>query len=227
MNALDLPAPLAKLTWQDPVTGEYRDLYLPEGGKASIGRLDTNDVVIREQHVSRQHAFIEYRDGVFFVIDNASANGVYVNDNRLTDAFPLVAGDVIRLFVPEIRFSAILPGEEEEASQQISTTHGAIGHGRLIVNSGAQEGSAISLRWTSVRVGRATANAEWEVCIPDPSVSRPHARMDYVDDNWVLYDLGSANGTMVNGTPINEKGRMLRDGDQITFGTTVMVFRNT
>jgi len=97
----------------------------------------------------------------------------------------------------------------------------------LILTSGAQEGTTIPLRWNTVRVGRATANAEWEVCLPDPSVSRPHARMEFIDENWILYDLGSANGTTVNGTAINEKGRVLRDGDMITFGTTNTLFRTS
>ncbi len=227
MNAaVDFSAALAKLSWQDPQTGETRELILQEGGRAAIGRLETNDICIREQHVSRQHAFIDYRDGVFFVTDNASANGVYVNDERITEPFPLIAGDVIRLFVPLIQFNAVIAGDMEVSGEHLSTAHGVFGRGRLIITSGPQEGSAIPLRWQSLRVGRATANAEWEVCIPDPSISRPHARMEYVDDNWIVYDLGSANGTLVNGTPLNEKGRVLRDGDTIRFGMTEMLFRN-
>jgi pSer/pThr/pTyr-binding forkhead associated (FHA) protein len=37
--------------------------------------------------------------------------------------------------------------------------------------------------------------------------------------------MGSANGTLVNGTPVNEKGRPLRDGDILTFGATLVLFR--
>ncbi len=227
MNTVDQPTVLAKLSWEDPQTGETLDLFLPEGGQAAIGRLESNDICIRQQHVSRQHAFIEYHDGVFFITDNGSANGVYVNDERLTEPFPLIAGDVIRLFVPVIRFNAILPEEAKAATEQISAIYGGAGMGRLILTSGAQEGTTIPLRWNTVRVGRATANAEWEVCLPDPSVSRPHARMEFIDENWILYDLGSANGTTVNGTAINEKGRVLRDGDMITFGTTNTLFRTS
>lgn len=226
MNAVDQPAALAKLSWQDPQTGALQQLFLPEGGRATIGRLDDNDVCIKEARVSRQHAIIEYHDGVFFIIDNASANGVFVNDERISEPFPLIAGDVIRLLVPVINFNAVLPDDLRDADEQITTAQVGGGRGRLVITSGAQEGSAIMLRWNTLRIGRATANAEWEVCLPDPSVSRPHARMEFLDDNWVLYDLGSANGTFVNGTPINEKGRMLRDGDMVTFGTTVLLFRS-
>ncbi|MBE2266848.1 MAG: FHA domain-containing protein [Anaerolinea sp.] len=224
MNAVNQPVVLAKLSWQDPQTGETRDLFLQEGGSASIGRLDNNEICIKEQHVSRQHAIIDYRDGVFFITDNDSANGVFINDERITEPYPLIAGDVIRLYVPQIKFDAVTLEEQQYATERITGVVSGIRRGQLIIASGLQEGTTIALRWDSLRVGRATANAEWEICLPDPSVSRPHARMDYVDNNWIVYDLGSSNGTFVNGSPINEKGRVLHDGDQITFGTTLTLF---
>jgi pSer/pThr/pTyr-binding forkhead associated (FHA) protein len=46
-----------------------------------------------------------------------------------------------------------------------------------------------------------------------------------MDNVWVITDLGSANGTIVNGTPVTEKGRLLRDGDLIAFGATLVLFR--
>jgi pSer/pThr/pTyr-binding forkhead associated (FHA) protein len=49
--------------------------------------------------------------------------------------------------------------------------------------------------------------------------------MEYRDDTWVLSDLSSSNGTMVNGSPVTEKGRVIKDGDVITFGSTVCLFR--
>ncbi len=58
-------------------------------------------------------------------------------------------------------------------------------------------------------------------------MSRPHARIDLIDTAWVIYDLGSANGTRVNGTPVTEKGRVLHDGDTITFGSTSADFHTS
>ncbi len=227
MNLAGQPAVLAKLSWQDPQSGEMKDFFLPEGGTAGIGRLEDNHISIREQHVSRQHAVIDYRDGVFVITDLGSANGVYVNDERITEPYPLIAGDIIRLYVPVLTFSAVTLDEERQA-----TEHGTIapvnmiGTGRLTITNGAQQGVSIPLGTKSMTVGRATSRADWEVALPDTSVSRPHARLDYVDETWVVYDLGSANGTRVNGTPITEKGRVLRDGDRITFGSTVVEFRS-
>lgn len=221
---------MAKITWDDPQTGEKIDFVLGEGATATIGRLETNDISIREQHVSRQHAIISYRDGVFLINDLGSANGVFVNDFRLSEPYPLVAGDEIRLYVPILRFSAITDAEEQRQATEHGTLITAVistGKGKLIITNGPQEGTAIPLLADTITVGRATSKADWEVCLQDPSVSRPHARMEYRDDAWALYDLGSSNGTLVNGTPINEKGRAVKDGDVLTFGGTVTIFRES
>ncbi len=227
MNAVDEPILLAKLTWQDPETGEARELILAEGATASIGRLETNDICIREQHVSRQHAIIKYSDGVFLISDLGSANGVYVNDQRLSEAFPLASGDEIRLYVPLLRFEAVM----DEESQRQATAHGARlsikpndSGGSLTITNGTQEGERIALLVSSVSIGRATNNADWDVCLQDSSVSRPHARLDLIDTAWVLYDLGSVNGTLINGTSVTEKGRVVHDGDLLTFAGTTAIF---
>ena len=94
------------------------------------------------------------------------------------------------------------------------------------MTNGVQEGESIPLHMRSMTIGRATSKADWEICLQDPSVSRPHARLELIDTNWVLTDLGSANGTLVNGTPVNEKGRVLHDGDMIAIGGTVAQFRS-
>ncbi len=228
MNAADETIMLARIMWDDPQTGQTMELVLPEGATAGIGRLETNEICIKEQHVSRQHAVINYRDGMFLITDLGSANGVYVNDQRLTEPFPLTSGDVIRLYVPILNFSALM--DEEEVRQ--ATEHGTVpvgldgANGQLLITSGPQEGTNIPLIVNSITIGRASSKADWEVSLQDPSVSRPHARLELIDENWVMYDLGSANGSLVNGTPVNEKGRVLRDGDVITMGSTVALFRS-
>ncbi len=227
MNRVQKELLVAKISWDDPASGETRQLLLAEGASASIGRLENNDICIREQHVSRQHATIEYRDGVFMISDMGSANGVYVNDQRLTEPYPLVAGDVIRLYVPVLHFNALEGERPRSPTERVSDAKAAAAiRDHLIITSGIQQGSTIPLTKDSMTVGRATGNAEWEITLPDPSVSRPHARLDRIDETWVVYDLGSANGTMVNGTPITEKGRVLHDGDVVTFGSTSAEFRS-
>jgi len=227
-SSLDQPLSLAKVTWKHPQTGVVQEFVLTEGATATIGRLASNDICIPEQHVSRQHAVINYRDGIFMITDLGSANGTFVNDKQLTEPFPLAHGDEIRLYVPTLQFSATVSEEDQRKAEEqgtLITASVSTGKGKLIITTGPQEGHTIPLMLNQVTVGRATSKSTWEVGLQDPSVSRPHARMELVDTTWVLYDLGSANGTLVNSVPVNEKGRPLRDGDIITFGATLVLFR--
>jgi Protein of unknown function (DUF3662)/FHA domain len=61
-----------------------------------------------------------------------------------------------------------------------------------------------------------------DVVVPDTNVSRQHASIRRVDDHYVLSDLGSTNGTRLNGRPVNDA--YLSNGDEITVGTTRIVF---
>ena len=224
----DSPVSLAKITWQHPQTGAVQEYVLTEGSTATIGRQAGNDICIPEQHVSRQHAVINYRDGIFMITDLGSANVTFVNDRQLTEAFPLASGDIIRLYVPILNFSATVTDEDQRNAEQHGTLITATistGKGKLIITTGPQEGSTIPLLLNKVTIGRATSKADWEIGLQDPSVSRPHARLEMIESNWMVFDLGSANGTLVNNTAVNEKGRPLRDGDILTFGATIVLFR--
>lgn len=61
--------------------------------------------------------------------------------------------------------------------------------------------------------------------VADPYVSKHHARMDY-DASFTLADLGSTNGTLLNGEPLEAgKASPLHQGDLVTLGRTLLVFR--
>jgi DNA-binding winged helix-turn-helix (wHTH) protein len=63
------------------------------------------------------------------------------------------------------------------------------------------------------------------VVVPDNAVSRRHARITVKDDSALLEDLGSKNGTFLNGTRLAEPAT-LRPGDVITVGSITAVFRD-
>ncbi len=73
-----------------------------------------------------------------------------------------------------------------------------------------------------LRIGRHSDN---ELVLPDSTISRQHAEIADRSGNgsFVLRDLDSRNGTIVNGVRITE--HRLRDGDRIVIGQTVMEFR--
>jgi hypothetical protein len=76
------------------------------------------------------------------------------------------------------------------------------------------------------RLGPATTIgrlSECEIVLTDPGASRKHAQIVRRDDGYAVSDMGSTNGTLVNGEPVRE--RLLVDGDRITIGSTVLEFR--
>jgi hypothetical protein len=82
------------------------------------------------------------------------------------------------------------------------------------------EGEVIPLL-TANTIGRATDNA---IVLSDPSVSGFHARIDFDQDRFVLADMNSTNGTLLNDSPVT-KPTVLRPGDRIQLGSVTVVFR--
>jgi len=60
--------------------------------------------------------------------------------------------------------------------------------------------------------------------LTDVTVSRHHARLMRKDGQWYLEDLGSANGTYANGVKLTHKPMVVKRGDQIRCGATLLVF---
>ncbi|GAB4548089.1 MAG: hypothetical protein OHK0023_10530 [Anaerolineae bacterium] len=219
---------IAKITWDDPATLERREFVLVEGATASIGRSPDNDICIPERHVSRQHAVITFRDGIFTISDLGSANKTFVNDRQIAGPFPLQHGDVVRLYVPVLHFSAIVTEEEEKRARDTGTAivpATGTGRPRLMITHGPQEGQEYTLNEDVITIGRQTADAAWEIVLNDRAVSRPHCRLSFRGNQWTLMDLGSANGTMLNGHPVTATPMPLKDGDVITAGETTLLFR--
>ena len=70
--------------------------------------------------------------------------------------------------------------------------------------------------WT---IGRSQEN---EIVIPDPNVSRRHARLSRADNGFIVEDLGSTNGTLLDGAPIDRE--RIDSGDELTFGQSTARF---
>ena len=91
---------------------------------------------------------------------------------------------------------------------------------RLVVTHGRAMVPPADLSRGAATIGRDPAST---LVVNDPEVSRQHARVAFVNGAWAITDLGSQNGTFVNGTRITRQG--LRAGDQIQVGQTVIVFQ--
>jgi signal transduction histidine kinase len=89
----------------------------------------------------------------------------------------------------------------------------------LFVIQRADQGKRFDLRAKAVALGRDGSNA---IRLHDHEVSRRHAEVRPHNDSYRIVDLGSANGTYLNGQPIDQAP--LRAGDQVRLGQTVMLF---
>ncbi|MDT5061602.1 MAG: phosphoserine phosphatase RsbU/P [Acidobacteriota bacterium] len=73
-----------------------------------------------------------------------------------------------------------------------------------------------------ITIGRSARN---DLCIPDPFASRVHAEVRREGDQYILQDLGSANGTLYNGATV-EGALPLTSGGRIQIGETEIVFND-
>lgn len=64
---------------------------------------------------------------------------------------------------------------------------------------------------------------ECEIVIEDPNVSRRHAELRPRGGGWVVSDLGSTNGTRINGRPVHAP-EVVRPGDEIEVGSSLITF---
>jgi ABC transport system ATP-binding/permease protein len=174
----------------------------PVTGEVTVGRADDNDIVVADERASRRHARISRGDSGFEVTDIGSRHGTYVNGERLADeARGLHPGDAIEIGDQTLRF---LGGEETTvASRELPVV-------------GIQ---TVAFEADSLTIGRDAAN---DVILADPNVSRFHAEVVRRDGEVEVVDLGSSNGTRVNGTPTGRA--RLEPGAEIGIGPYRLVF---
>jgi len=91
---------------------------------------------------------------------------------------------------------------------------------RLVVHDGAVR--EVPLDKDVVTIGRL---ADCDVVLSDKGASRRHAQVRTKEGTSTLSDLGSTNGTKLNGQQV--ESRVLEDGDRITVGSTLIEYRRT
>jgi hypothetical protein len=96
---------------------------------------------------------------------------------------------------------------------------------RLAVEQGKLAGYGFDLERPAILVGR---GRDCDIILDEHQVSRKHARLHNTPQGWMLTDLGSTNGTRVNGQQLPAgQPRALQPGDRITLGTTALALKGT
>ncbi len=89
---------------------------------------------------------------------------------------------------------------------------------KLVIRSGTQAGREFPLDRPVIRIGRGSGS---DILLQDSQASRQHAEISRQGDQFFIRDLGSMNGTFVNGERITGP-RLLKAGDEIRIGETVL-----
>jgi pSer/pThr/pTyr-binding forkhead associated (FHA) protein/S1-C subfamily serine protease len=194
-----------------------------DGDRAlTVGRAEQSDLAIDDDTVSSSHARLEPNAASQRVIvtDLGSSNGTFLNDSRISSG-RAQPGDLLRFGSAEFRLTA---GVAEAAAQP------APGRGSGWVLSGVDpNGRALQFELRPPANGAGEAPATWtfgrdraraQFVIDDGSVSGAHAQIIYVPQQGLsLRDLGSTNGTKVDGQALGGRTVSLEDGGQeIAFG---------
>lgn len=197
-----------------------------------IGRDAASDVLLRDAEVSRRHACIECGEQGCTIIDLDSANGIYVNGQRVTRA-ALAAGDEVRLGDCVLRYETDARPAEPDVTiidtaddaqntmleARLTTELNDTSQPRLVVVAPGKTWE-VPLATEVLTLGRHPDN---DVDLGYVNVSRQHARIERRGDGFILRDLDSANGTWVSGARITT--HTLRDGDNIRIGPASIAFK--
>jgi FHA domain-containing protein len=91
---------------------------------------------------------------------------------------------------------------------------------KLVLLDSGEDAETFTLDKDTASIGRMT---DCDIVLQDSGASRKHAEIRRDGDRFVLVDLGSTNGTLVNEAKVSE--RELEEGDRITIGRSVLEFR--
>ena len=89
----------------------------------------------------------------------------------------------------------------------------------FFVIQGRDRGTRFELEKPVVAVGRDVRN---DIHLQDTEISRRHAELRQADESFTVHDLGSSNGTFVNGTAIST--HVMQSGDQLLLGRTLLLY---
>lgn len=196
--------------------------WIVDAAQTFLGRSESAHIPLYgDPNISPMHACIYRRSGGYVLVDGGSPVGIGVNGIRVPES-TLSHGDVINIGSYSLRFLTknAQPISRPVATQPIVQTQPipstAVPHQpTLLILDGPLAGNRIALTSSTVEAGRESTQISLS---HDPNASRRHAAFLVTQSGVVVQDLGSTNGTTVNGIRVQEMS--LRAGDTIGIGST-------
>ena len=203
---------------------EHSDVLIAPGDTA-IGSASDNVIVLNARGIAPHHAILTVSErSIVLGVSDAHAR-IHVNARAVREKALLRLGDVvsldtvtfllkpdrddsIRTRVPD---AASVKPIADEADDKVTRTHRLPPKVVLRGVSGTYFGKIVPVRGRLV-IGR---GSECDLILDEPEMSRQHAVIENFGDGVYLRDLGSANGTFVNGVQVRDA--VLHPDDQIAF----------
>ncbi len=185
----------------------------------TIGRHPGCDVIVAHPEVSGHHAHFEVIEGAWWLVDDASKNGLRVGGRRLS-----------RVPVRVSPTTVWLGSDSESPRIEIQLNESAAAENPYPPGTSTPTVEATETTRTTrpfpllnaeMVIGRAD---DCEITIPDSQISRRHALVRVDGSGAVVADLQSHNGVRVNGNRIEEP-TPLDPGDELVLGQSLFVYR--
>jgi len=192
---------------------KYNSVWLVEP-MISVGRSATNDLVVDDPYVADKHFEVHVTHETLTLKNLQPLKPIRVNTVDVIGACTLKVDDEITLGTIELvvidpkRESKVSAGEAANATQMrtVQTTGWA-----LKANHTALANRVFPLKDTTV-IGR---SADCDISLAAAHLSRRHAQLQIIDGALFVKDLGSANGTFLNGKQVMEA--RVKRGDELRF----------
>ena len=170
------------------------------GDRLAIGRVEGVDLVLDDKGISRRHCEIARTADGHSVKDLGSSNGTFVNGEKVTER-TLADGDQLRVGGVTLTYCAA----DADFALRFST--------------GEHRGREVALTSQRTTLGRRPDNV---IPFVDVKVSGVHVEIVKEGDSHVLRDLGSTNGTLLDGNKVTEVA--LSHGDRVKLGDNEFTF---
>ena len=201
---------------EDGKTVALRRTYVPNVYRITIGPQDYERLApLEAKLVEELEIFLgeAARQREWALADSPRVS--FATDDGLAAGEFRVAADAVSLERPDPRRAAASGGRRPSPAREPTGTDQPC----LVLLDDDQPVRTVAIG-RRVRIGRQADN---DLVVTDPGVSRHHAEVTNERGTCTLRDLGSTNGTTVNGTRVGEHA--LRDGDRIHLGSSVVEFR--
>ncbi len=216
----------------DLFDGRYQNVpYLLSRQFILIGRQNDCDIILDDDRASRYHALLAWDHGRGYAHDNGSTNGTKINGQAALGPMPLRHGDIIELAGSQFRFSyspeSGLAQAEAQPTEKIAlpgmpardAPANHVRRARITALTGSEPGRAWPIVNGAMTIGRGNDNL---IVLHHSSVSRRHAQILVQEAGIYAQDIGSVNGTSVNGEPLTAP-RLLHHGDHMQVGDVLLV----